>query len=285
MTSSNHKKGFIPLFYFSGTGNTWWASQRIREGLNGKNFCCEAYSIEQISTREAGELVSQAAIVGLGFPIYGSDAPRIFHAFLDGLPKQEADKPVLGYVTQLAWSGDGCNFLYRKLLEKGYRIRWAIELNMPNNIALGFSPLKYSADYESFRPKLEKCEAIIEKLCGKVARDEGWRQHSGALDAALAWMQRGPFRWAHDWGRKFWSVDAEKCTSCGICARNCPVGNIRMADGLPEWNLKCVYCMRCFNYCPELAVRYMNFSNARAERNPPFRGPVPEFDPGLVRKK
>ena len=257
----------------------------MREGLRGQGYQCEAYSIEQISTREAGKLADQAEIVGLGFPIHGSDAPRNFLTFLDALPKQADEKPVLGYVTQLAWSGDGCNFLYGSLLEKGYRIRWAAELIMPNNIALGFSPLKYSADYESFKPKLEKCEEVIEELCRKVARGEGWRQHSGPLYAALAWMQRGPFRWAHDWGRKFWSVDAKKCTSCGSCARNCPVENIHMEDGLPQWDQKCVYCMRCFNYCPELAVKYMNFSNARAARNPPFQGPVPDFHPGLVRRK
>ena len=273
----------IPLFYFSGTGNTWWASRELAAGLQAHGFDAQAVSIEQASPEEVHNLVAEAAIVGLGFPIYGSDAPRLVHRFVESLPRLKEEKPMLGYVTQLAWSGDGINFLYPILLRKGYRIRWAAEFNMPNNICL--APKLYASDYASFTQRLEANRADIMALCARVASGEEFRQHSTPQDAALAWMQRGPFRLLHDLGRGLWSVERDKCTSCGICERNCPVDNIRLVDGFPVYGSDCIYCMRCFNYCPAVAIRYMKLGNRHADQVSPFQGPVPEFHPGLVTKK
>jgi len=279
------KKKVFPVFYFSGTGNTWWAATRVAEELNKRGFRASAHSIEQASAKEAADLVRAADMVGLGFPIYGSDAPVNFRAFLKGLPDQEIPIPTLGFVTQWAWSGDGMNFLARELREKGFDLRWAAEFNLFNNIALTIFPAPYSADYDTFRPKLEKVEGQIQTLCEKIANDTNYRQHGGWIDAALGWIQRGPYRMVHDWGRKFWSVDAETCNACGRCARICQAGNIHMVDQLPVYGLACVYCMRCYNYCPTYAVRYMGRSNERLADKPPFQGPVPAFKPELIMKK
>jgi ferredoxin/flavodoxin len=281
MAETTHKR--IPLFFFSGTGNTWWVSRELASGLQARGFEAEIFSIEQASLDDVRRLVADAAIIGLGFPIYGSDAPRIFHRFVEALPALDDEKPVLGYVTQLAWSGNGINFLNNRLLHKGYRIRWAAEFNMPNNICL--APKLYTPDYARFTRRLDKNRAAIRALCDQVAKGEGYRQHSGLLDAALAWLQRGPFRLGHDWGRKFWSVEQDKCTSCGICEQYCPVENIRLVDGLPVYGGECIYCMRCFNYCPAVAIRYMHLGNRHAEEVEPFQGPVPEFHLEMVAKK
>jgi ferredoxin/flavodoxin len=272
----------IPIFYFSGTGNTWWVSMRMIEKLREMGHNVHAYSIEQLPGDKAAQLALNADVIGLGFPIYGSDAPRNFHQFLDQLPALQPPKLVFGFITQLAWSGDGCNFLEKKLGKKGYVLTWAAEFKMPNNIALGFSPLRYTDDYAQFVPLLTRNKKRIASFCEKIDRSVPSRQHGSIFDTALGWVQRAPFRWAHDCFREYWSVDAGKCTSCGICARYCPTGNIIMVDELPQYADKCIYCMRCFNYCPTLAVHYMNLRNTRAERIPPFQGPVPEFHPRLI---
>ena len=281
-------KSIVSIFYFSGTGNTWWVGERLCEELSEHKFDANAYSIEQLTEKETAALIKKSEIVGLGFPIYGSDVPRIFHDFIRRLPRMEEEKSTLGFVTQMAWSGDGMNFLENELSEKGYRLKWAAEFNMPNNIALPIFPLPYSSDHNKFTPQLEKCEQKIADLCAKIANNKPYRQHNGVLAAASAWIQRGPFRLAHDWGRKFWSVDEKACISCNRCercARLCPVGNIVIQNGVPIHSNQCVYCMRCFNYCPTHAIHYMGMKNTRLERIPPFQGPTADFRPEMLIKK
>ena len=159
----------VSIFYFSGTGNTWWASERIAEELTTHGFRANAHSIEQVTAKEVAAMIEKSSIIGLGFPIYGSDVPRIFHNFIRTLPRQKVQKPVLGFVTQMAWSGDGMNFLEEELISLGYRIRWAAEFNMPNNIALPILPLPYSSDTSKFKPQLKKCTQKITDLCVKIA--------------------------------------------------------------------------------------------------------------------
>ena len=45
------------------------------------------------------------------------------------------------------------------------------------------------------------------------------------------------------------SVDQEKCTDCGVCAKSCPAGAV-LADGWKTDENKCINCMRCIKYCP-----------------------------------
>jgi len=49
-------------------------------------------------------------------------------------------------------------------------------------------------------------------------------------------------------------VIKEKCTGCGICAKNCPVNAILMKESKPTINYrKCISCYCCHELCPEKA--------------------------------
>jgi ferredoxin len=47
---------------------------------------------------------------------------------------------------------------------------------------------------------------------------------------------------------------SEECNSCGICARVCPVDNIELVGGRPEWLHHCENCLACYNWCPRKAI-------------------------------
>jgi polyferredoxin len=50
-------------------------------------------------------------------------------------------------------------------------------------------------------------------------------------------------------------VDKEKCTHCGICAKNCKAACINSASGEIDYS-RCIICFRCSKACPKKAIKY-----------------------------
>lgn len=48
----------------------------------------------------------------------------------------------------------------------------------------------------------------------------------------------------------------KKCTSCGLCAKECPAGAILLANPKVTDNDKCISCMHCVAVCPKKARKY-----------------------------
>ena len=52
-------------------------------------------------------------------------------------------------------------------------------------------------------------------------------------------------------------VDKDRCSGCGICVEECPVGVIVMENETAEINMDgCIHCGKCHDVCPEEAVRH-----------------------------
>lgn len=48
----------------------------------------------------------------------------------------------------------------------------------------------------------------------------------------------------------------DTCIGCGKCEKICPLQNIKMKDGKPEWGKDCTHCMACISRCPAEAIEY-----------------------------
>jgi ferredoxin len=53
------------------------------------------------------------------------------------------------------------------------------------------------------------------------------------------------------------------CSKCGLCAKICPVENIKLADGTPRWLNHCQHCMACLQWCPVEAIQYGKSTEGR----------------------
>ena len=58
--------------------------------------------------------------------------------------------------------------------------------------------------------------------------------------------------------KKFYATD--KCISCGLCENVCPLNNVKLIHGKPNWGKKCTHCMACICRCPKEAIEYGNHS-------------------------
>jgi len=50
-------------------------------------------------------------------------------------------------------------------------------------------------------------------------------------------------------------VKKDKCNSCEVCIKKCPIGNISMSKkDFPKWGRNCISCWYCEMACPMDAI-------------------------------
>ena len=47
---------------------------------------------------------------------------------------------------------------------------------------------------------------------------------------------------------------SDVCIGCGLCSRNCPMGNIEIRDYRAVPGKQCAMCYRCISLCPQKAI-------------------------------
>lgn len=62
-------------------------------------------------------------------------------------------------------------------------------------------------------------------------------------------------------------VETDKCVSCGICKKVCPIDNITLEKGRPVIHSECIRCGACTHNCPKNAIRYKGEKSSSKYRN------------------
>lgn len=273
------------IFFFSGTGNTWWVSHRMAEALSDRGVDTLAVSIEQVDSSQAAELCESSDLIGIGYPIYGSDLPLPMREFITGvLPQSRESTRLFVFCTQLAFSGDGAQVPRRILKAKGWKIDSSVHIIMPNNISVAVTPFfHFTNDPKRLEPKLERARKRIDRFTSRLLKTHPMRQGSFPL-SSIGYLQRGPYRHFFPRLRDDIAIDEKRCTHCGRCLRLCPVGNLHEEDGRILARGECVLCLRCYNYCPVQAVTYMGREHIHT-KGIPYQGPTASFTPEILIRK
>jgi len=266
------------VFYFSGTGNTWWVSDRIKRQLDAKNINASAVSIDTLTPKKADWWIKTADLVLFGWPVYGSDLPEPVKRFIDSLP--EKHKHIHVFCTQMGFSGDGAYVAHKRFLNKGLIIDTAEHFTMPSNMSMSHGFLG-TPDEQSIKRIIDSAEkqvgAYVDRLlCGKA-------RLKGRYSFPLGILQRGPYRLYQKEAQTRVGADASRCTRCGLCASLCPMNNISIKD-VPTFAGHCAQCLRCYSFCPSSAITYNGRVRDTQKYGKPYSVPDKHFKPSLLIK-
>lgn len=234
------------IYVFSGTGNTRLAAKKIAEALRERGVETDTANVclpYRVPSPESYDMV------GLGYPIHAFNAPRIMRDFVKTLP-ETAHRKVFFFKTSgepFRLNDSSSWLMYRILIRKGYEPCYEMHMLMPYNIMFRYPDALAKQMY------LHTCG-----MCRLLAKDvtEGnfqklqYRCGTNAFAAALRIQWFGARVNGH-----LLHADPEKCTGCGLCARRCPAGNIRIREKKARFGGGCTMCMRCAMYCPQDAVK------------------------------
>jgi len=273
----------ITIFYFSGTGNTWWCAQEIQKQFNAENNDCSAISIEQAATEMVKTACRDSDIIGIGYPIYGSDLPQPMKDFIDvTLPENsEGQTKLFTFCTQLLFSGDGAYVYHDELQRKNWEISWSVHLRMPNNICVTKMPFPYTTNQNKINKRLAKSKKKIEKFTRTIISGKTLRQGSTSISKLLGLLQRNPYRKYYPRMQNDITIDSDTCINCNRCITICPTNNLYSDDDGIKAKGSCVLCVRCYNFCPTQSILYMGKKH-KEKRGTPYRGPVKDFSPEQI---
>ena len=241
------------IVYFSQTGNTEQVARAVGRGLDGGG--CP--TVDLATLRETGpEDWLDYDLVGLGTPVFYYKEPVNVRDWVKSLAARPGPGPVLTFNTNGGNPTNTFRRLQRQLRPKGGRVIGSFE-------CLGYDT--YPIYLKSFRQwghpdaaDLAGAEAFGREMAAKAVRflageavAEAAYPFVGGKYLRLSWICRKPVL---DWFFPKLNLDEDLCTSCGACARACPMANIEMAPG-PRFFDRCIHCYLCERVCPQNAIR------------------------------
>lgn len=234
------------IFYFSATGNSRHAAERIAEATGERTVSIT----DCLKNNNFDFTVKGSEIIGFVSPVYNFGLPVTVIDFLDSLNIEYNNNYIFTLVTYGGFSGGASKMMKDKLREKGIEISASYSVRMPDT----WTPVYDLSDKEKVAGTNRKADLKISRIIKQIHEKK-----KGNRD-----FRRIPF------GDKFYGGYEEmrktsslsvggSCVGCGLCAKQCPVEAIEIRNSKPVWvKEKCAMCLGCLHKCPEFAIQRGN---------------------------
>lgn len=235
------------LIYFTGTFNTRYVSQILKKRLEDVGYEVDMYEINPLNTERLD--LSGYDLIGLGYPIYGYNAPWPFLKFIR---HQKFPKGIRTFIYKNSGETEKVNdasslFVWRKLKRSKAVIENEYHFLMPYNIHFRFDE-RLVKEILMMDEKLY--DILIYEVTHHIPNIRRYKLWHKIVTRAVSIQFIGG-----DVNSYLYSVDKDKCVNCNLCIQRCPTKNIyRDAHGDIKFHHTCLMCMRCSFFCPTNAI-------------------------------
>lgn len=235
----------IQIAFFSGTGGTARAAKAFADSFAQKGLQV------LLSEMHAGkqEQPGSGDLLLLLYPVYAFNAPP---PVLDWIAAHKWTNKTPAAVVSVSGGGEmspntACRVkVKRALVKAGCDVVYEHMLVMPSNC---MEALPDEVAMRVLRILPQKVERMAQELLAGVRRSTKPLALDRVVTKAAAFERFG----AKLAGKRFYALNT--CNACGLCARNCPRGNIAMVELKPVFGKKCVLCLRCVYACKQRAIK------------------------------
>ena len=224
------------VFYFTATGNSLYVAKRL-----DKN----PISIPQVMHEK--ELHFKDDVIGIVYPVYGSEPPYMVQDFLK---KAKFETEYLYIVMTYGCSNGAAAQIIRKIAaESGMTLSYTHTIQMVDNYLPGFD---MKEEMKADKKTEEQLAVILSDIQNrKKELEETAEADRKVYENYLAFTKEHP---ELGWKQITFSA-TEKCVGCGLCAKVCPAGCIRIENHRAVHSKSsCQVCMACIHHCPHKAI-------------------------------
>lgn len=235
------------IIYFTGTGNSKYLARELSKLIDDELVCANEY----IKKGVCPTFTSQRPFVFVG-PVYSWRIARIFEDFILKSKFSGEGTKSCYFVLNAGNSAGGAKKKLTDLCnKKGFGFKGMCEIVMPEN----YTTLFTAPSDAIIREQFNLANVTIKKIAKVVEACDFYRsKDAGILKNFLTNIVNPIFFKFIVKDKKFEVSD--KCISCGLCEKKCPLNDIILVDGKPTWQGRCTHCMACINYCPVEAINY-----------------------------
>ena len=251
------------IFYFSGTGNTRWAAEKLAEATGERLL----FIPEELRKGQCEYTLQAGERLGFCFPVHGWQPPRIVRQFVR---QATFNVQPATFVYTLVTCGDSIGrtmeMFNKELAAKGLQSASVFSLIMPESYVC--LPFMYTDTPERERQKIAQATADLQRYAEMIQQRKQGETHTcrGLTPWTFSHVIGAYFNSHMISDRKF-TVDTGACIHCGKCQKACPTGDITLKNGLPTWahDGSCTNCLACYHHCPQHAINYGKITRKRGQ--------------------
>ena len=233
------------ILWFSGTGNSRYAAQVIAKETGDTLVSLN----ERIKKSDTSPLHSEKPFV-LVCPTYAWAVPRVIMAHLNKTVFSGSKEWyfILTCGGGIGNAGGGASVFCR---ERSLHFAGIMPIVMPENYLAMFPVPDEATSSRIIAAALPKLQEAGRLIAAGEPFPEVKTTPIGQLESGVV---NSGFYLTCVKTKKFYATDA--CVGCGQCVTLCPLNNIRLEKGRPQWGKDCTHCMACICHCPTEAIEY-----------------------------